>query len=88
MSPSAPPWINVSAVTGLIVFIAMLLLAITGLVIMSRSGKGDMKRAASQMGVAMIGAVMLGLALVGSLIWVVIQSTVNYFINGTPTNGG
>ena len=85
MSPSAPTWINVSAVTGLLVFVAMLLLAITGLVIMSRSGKGDMKRAASQMGVAMIGAVMLGLALVGSLIWIVIKSTVNYFING---NGG
>ena len=81
MTPQAPSWLNVTALTGIIVFSAMILLAITALIIMGRSGKGDMKKAASQMGAAFIGMVLLGLALGGALLWAVVQGTVKFLVN-------
>ena len=81
MTPQVPTWLNSTALTGFLVVAAMILMAVTGLVILAKSGKGDMKKAASQMGTAMIGGVMIGFALLTGVAWLVIQSTVTFFVN-------
>ncbi len=80
MSPQAPAWVNVAAITGFIAFIAIILTAITGIAILSRSSKGDMKKAASQVGVTFIGLFILGVALVSGIALAIINGTTGFFI--------
>ena len=81
MTPQVPTWLNSAALTGLLVFTAMTLMAVTGIVIIAKSNKGDMKKAASQMGTAMVGGIMVGVSLIAGVAWLVIQSTVTFFVN-------
>ena len=81
MTPQVPTWLNSTALNGLLVFTAMTLMAVTGIVIIAKSNKGDMKKAASQMGTAMVGGIMVGVSLIAGIAWLVIQSTVTFFVN-------
>lgn len=52
---SVPSWLNTAAIVGFCVFLASMLSLFLGLSMMSQSKKGNLKQAASQSGVGLIG---------------------------------
>lgn len=78
--PSAPSWINTAAIVGFLVFVASLLLIVLGLRLTAKSGKGNVKDAASQSAVAGIGVFWIVVGITGAAVTIVATS-VGFAIN-------
>ena len=76
---SVPSWLNTAALIGILVFGATILSIFLGLVIMSQSKKGDLKKAASQSGVGLIGLFWVALGVGGTIVTLAI-ATLGFFI--------
>ena len=78
---SAPSWLNTAALIGILVFGATILSIFLGLVIMSQSKKGDLKKAASQSGVGLIGLFWVALG-IGGIVVGLATGIVSLFVKG------
>lgn len=78
---SAPSWLNTAAIVGFFVFLASVMALILGLSLMGQSKKGDIKGAAAQSGVGLLGLIWIALG-VGGTIVTVAAATLGYFMKG------
>ena len=78
---SVPSWLNTAALIGILVFGATILSIFLGLVIMSQSKKGDLKKAASQSGVGLIALFWVALG-IGGIVVGLATGIVSLFVKG------
>lgn len=78
---SVPSWLNTAALIGILVFGATILSIFLGLVIMSQSKKGDLKKSASQSGVGLIGLFWVALG-IGGIVVGLATGIVSLFVKG------
>lgn len=74
-----PSWLNTAAITGFFVFIASMLALLLGLSMMGQSKKGNLKQAASQSGVSLLGLFWVALG-VGGTVVTLAAATLGFFI--------
>lgn len=78
---SVPSWLNTAAIVGFCVFLASMLSLFLGLSMMSQSKKGNLKQAASQSGVGLIGLSWVALGM-GGIVVGLATGIVSLFIKG------
>lgn len=78
---SVPSWLNTAAIVGFLVFLASVLAVLLGLSMMSQSKKGNLKQAASQSGVGLLGLLWIALGVGGAIITLA-AGTIAFFVNG------
>ena len=61
-------WLNTAPIMGLLSFAIVVIVAVAGIAIMLKSGRGDMKRSANSAGVIFIGLLVIGTALTAGLV--------------------
>lgn len=76
---TTPSWLNTAAITGFFVFLASMFALLLGLSMMGQSKKGNLKQAASQSGVGLIGLFWVALGVGGTLVTLAI-ATLGFFI--------
>lgn len=75
---NVPSWLSTGAIIGFFVFLASVLAIVLGLSMMGQSKKGDMKGAAKQSGVGLLGLLWIVLGVGGSIITIA-AATVGFF---------
>jgi len=80
-SGSAPSWLNTAAIVGFFVFLASVMALVLGLSLMGQSKKGDIKGAAAQSGVGLLGLIWIALG-VGGTIVTIAAATLGFFTKG------
>ncbi len=78
---SAPSWLNTAAIVGFCVFLASIFALVLGLSMMGQSKKGNIKEAAAQSGVGLLGLIWVALG-VGGTIVTVAAATLGFFMKG------
>ena len=76
---TTPSWLNTAAITGFFVFLASMFALFLGLSMMSQSKKGNMKQAAAQSGVSLLGLFWVALGVGGTIVTLAI-ATLGFFI--------
>ena len=76
---ATPSWLNTAAITGFMVFLASMFALFLGLSMMSQSKKGNMKQAAAQSGVSLLGLFWVALGVGGSVVSIA-AATLGFFI--------
>ena len=76
---TTPSWLNTAAITGFFVFLASMFALFLGLSMMSQSKKGNMKQAAAQSGVSLLGLFWVALG-VGGTVVTLAAATLGFFI--------
>ena len=76
---STPGWLNTAAIVGFGVFLASMFALILGLSMMGQSKKGNLKQAASQSGVSLLGLLWVALGVGGTVVTIAI-ATLGFFI--------
>lgn len=76
---TTPSWLNTAAITGFFVFIASMLALLLGLSMMGQSKKGNLKQAASQSAVSLLGLLWVALGVGGTLVTLA-ALTLGFFI--------
>lgn len=74
-----PSWLNTAAITGFFVFIASMLALFLGVSMMGKSRKGNLKEAAAQSGVSLIGLFWVAIGVGGTVVSLAV-TTVSLFI--------
>ena len=75
---SAPSWLNTAAIVGFCVFLASMMALVLGLSMMGQSKKGNIKEAASQSGVGLLGLIWVALGVGGTVVTVAV-ATLGFF---------
>ena len=78
---SVPSWLNTAAIVGFCVFLASMLSLFLGLSMMSQSKKGNLKQAASQSCVGLIGLSWVALG-IGGIVVGLATGIVSLFVKG------
>ena len=76
---TTPSWLNTAAIVGFCVFLASMFALFLGLSMMGQSKKGNLKQAASQSGVSLLGLLWVALGVGGTLVTLAI-ATLGFFI--------
>ena len=76
---TTPSWLNTAAITGFMVFLASMFALFLGLSMMSQSKKGNMKQAAAQSGVSLLGLFWVALGVGGTVVSIA-AATLGFFI--------
>ena len=76
---STPSWLNTAAIVGFCVFLASMFALFLGLSMMGQSKKGNLKQAAAQSGVSLLGLFWVALG-VGGTIVTIAAATLGFFI--------
>ena len=76
---TTPSWLNTAAITGFFVFLASMFALFLGLSMMGQSKKGNLKQAASQSGVSLLGLFWVALG-VGGTVVTLAAATLGFFI--------
>ena len=76
---STPSWLNTAAITGFMVFLASMFALFLGLSMMGQSKKGNLKQAAAQSGVSLLGLFWVALG-VGGTVVTIAAATLGFFI--------
>ena len=76
---SVPSWLNTAAIVGFLVFLASMFAFFLGLSMMGQAKKGNLKQAASQSGVSLLGLLWVALGVGGTLVTLAI-ATLGFFI--------
>ena len=76
---TTPSWLNTAAIVGFCVFLASMFALFLGLSMMGQSKKGNLKQAASQSGVSLLGLFWVALG-VGGTIVTLAAATLGFFI--------
>lgn len=76
---STPSWLNRAAIVGFCVFLASMFALVLGLSMMGQSKKGNLKQAASQSGVSLLGLFWVALG-VGGTVVTLAAATLGFFI--------
>ena len=76
---STPDWLNTAAITGFFVFLASMFALVLGLSMMGQSKKGNLKQAAAQSGVSLLGLFWVALG-VGGTVVTLAAATLGFFI--------
>ena len=76
---TTPSWLNTAAITGFFVFLASMFALLLGLSMMGQSKKGNLKQAAAQSGVSLLGLFWVALG-VGGTIVTLAATTLGFFI--------
>ena len=76
---STPSWLNTAAIVGFCVFLASMFALILGLSMMGQSKKGNLKQAAAQSGVSLLGLFWVALG-VGGTVVTIAAATLGFFV--------
>ena len=76
---STPSWLNTAAIVGFCVFLASMFALFLGLSMMGQSKKGNLKQAAAQSGVSLLGLFWVALG-VGGTVVTIAAATLGFFI--------
>ena len=76
---STPSWLNTDAIVGFCVFLASMFALFLGLSMMGQSKKGNLKQAAAQSGVSLLGLFWVALG-VGGTVVTIAAATLGFFI--------
>ena len=76
---TTPSWLNTAAIVGFCVFLASMFALFLGLSMMSQSKKGNMKQAAAQSGVSLLGLFWVALGVGGTVVSIA-AATLGFFI--------
>lgn len=76
---TTPSWLNTAAIVGFCVFLASMFALFLGLSMMGQSKKGNLKQAASQSGVSLLGLFWVALG-VGGTVVTLAAATLGFFI--------
>ena len=76
---TTPSWLNTAAIVGFCVFLASMFALFLGLSMMGQSKKGNMKQAAAQSGVSLLGLFWVALG-VGGTVVTLAAATLGFFI--------
>ena len=76
---TTPSWLNTAAIVGFCVFLASMFALFLGLSMMGQSKKGNLKQAASQSGVSLLGLLWVALGVGGTVVTIAI-ATLGLFI--------
>ena len=76
---TTPSWLNTAAIVGFCVFLASMFALFLGLSMMGQSKKGNLKQAASQSGVSLLGLFWVALGVGGTVVTLAI-ATLGFFI--------
>ena len=76
---TTPSWLNTAAIVGFCVFLASMFALFLGLSMMGQSKKGNLKQAASQSGVSLLGLLWVALG-VGGTVVTLAAATLGFFI--------
>ena len=76
---TTPSWLNTAAIVGFCVFLASMFALFLGLSMMGQSKKGNLKQAASQSGVSLLGLLWVALGVGGTLVTLA-ALTLGFFI--------
>ena len=76
---ATPSWLNAAAITGFFVFLASMFALVLGLSMMGQSKKGNLKQAAAQSGVSLLGLFWVALGVGGTIVTLAI-ATLGFFI--------
>ena len=76
---TTPSWLNTAAIVGFGMFLASMLALFLGLSMMSQSKKGNMKQAAAQSGVSLLGLFWVALGVGGTVVSIA-AATLGFFI--------
>lgn len=78
---SAPSWLNTGAIVGFCVFLASLMALLLGLSMMGQSKKGNIKEAAAQSGVGLMGLIWIAVG-VGGTVVTLAAGALAFFVRG------
>ena len=78
---STPTWLNTAAIVGFCVFLASMFALFLGLSMMSQSKKGNVKQAAAQSGVSLLGLFWVALGVGGTVVSLA-AATIGFFTTG------
>ena len=78
---SVPQWLNTAAIVGFCVFLASMFSLFLGLSMMSQSKKGNLKQAAAQSGVSLLGLFWVALGVGGTVVGLA-AGIVSLFVKG------
>ena len=76
---TTPSWLNTAAIVGFCVFLASMFAFFLGLSMMGQAKKGNLKQAASQSGVSLLGLLWVALG-VGGTVVTIAAATLGFFI--------
>ena len=76
---STPSWLNTAAIVGFCVFLASMFALFLGLSMMGQSKKGNLKQAAAQSGVSLLGLFWVALG-VGGTVVTIAAATLGFFV--------
>ena len=76
---TTPSWLNTAAIVGFCVFLASMFALFLGLSMMGQSKKGNLKQAAAQSGVSLLGLFWVALGVGGTVVSIA-AATLGFFI--------